>query len=258
MESVGPIEMSVAEALAPYDAASQVSESRMIVLKQNYESMLYDECYVSHGVPPLELEMAPSPRERVIGRQPAQFPHLEQLETEGFPLPPELAYDDFDDGYVAQTEEQEEVGLQCSENYEPIAEARDRFARYEPISVAWYGILAEIDAMPEIVSLRDEFSACVVAEGIGPDFASDEVAFLGAVDSAIGRLYDDPEELRTELRELGQIYHRCGADLWERKIELRLERRDDFLDEHWDTITELSELLYGEGLIADVETGSGS
>ncbi|MFP3899962.1 MAG: hypothetical protein ACLFXM_03835 [Acidimicrobiia bacterium] len=247
----------MADALAPYDAASQVSESRMIVLQQNYENRLWDECYESLGVAPLRLERAPSPRERIIGRRPAHFPYLEQLETEGFPLPAELAYDDFDDGHVVQTEEQQEAGRHCHEEYEPLAEARALIDRYQPISGEWYGILAEIDALPEIVALRDEFSTCVAAEGIGPRFAADEVAFLGAVDAAKARLYDDPEALRVELRDLGQIYHRCGVDLFERKIELRLERRDEFLDEHREAITELEELLYGEGLIADSESGSG-
>ena len=253
--STGPVEMSVADGLAPYDAESQVSQSRLIRVQQNYEDGILEGCIESLGVPRIGLQYPPSPREMIIGQSLPDFPYLAQLETDGFPLPAELRYPDRDDGHVVLTDDQQDAMAECQAEDEAAIAARENLARYQPISAAWYELIAEVDSMPEIVSLREGFAACVLDEGIAPDYSSDEGAFLGAVEDATSRLYGDPEDLARELSELGQIYYRCGVDLFEREIELRLELRDEFLDEHWEDIATISERLYGEGLIAEPATG---
>ena len=240
--------------MAPYDAESAVSLSWMIRLRQNFEDGILDDCVERLGVERIGLEYPPSPREVVIGHFLPDFPYLERLKSDGFPVPLHWRFPDMDTGHVILTDEQQAAVATCDAEDETLSAAQTIIGRYEPISAAWFGVLAEVDQHPEIVALREEFSECVIDGGIRPEYAADEGDFLLAVDEVTLSLADDLAAVEREGRELGQLYYRCGVELFEREIELRLERRDAFLDEHWDDIVEMSQLLYDEGLITRVET----
>lgn len=248
-EDIPPaVDVSLVDAIAPYDAESQLDEAVLFHRLQQQEYAVLESCIESKGLPPIGLLEELPPINEMRGSALPDFPDLDALESEGFrPLTEDSFWGDEDRNVLS--DEQRQAMDECDAEEPELQGAVDLMAQFMHLSSKWWAVLEEVDASEDLTALRSEFTTCALDEGVDSSHAADESAFIGALDALNSRGFDTPEEANQERRELGQIYYLCGADLFELKIDLRLEQRDDFVDEHWDDIAGLSELLFGDDLI---------
>jgi hypothetical protein len=265
-EASPPLDAMVVNAVAPYDYESAIDEAIVgHVLRERVEAHL-DQCVVDRGgVSTYEPTAAPE-RESIVAENEiiVDFPNMELLRQRGFtllvdePSDPSISRDDYatEEEYIdalevadARVYAEGELALQgeCRGDAS-FDEVGEPYQLFEDMRSSWIGELREVDTAAAVNDLRDDFRDCVVAGGMSPDPALNEVTFRAQVDGEFLGLAD-VEQMRAHLRERGQLLAECGQEIYEVKEQLRREAHETFVEEHNDDIARLSNYLYGEGAL---------
>lgn len=248
-QSLSIVSPRVVEAVAPYDAASAVSQSVVAAELIHPWNVNQQQCMADHGVGNDSAVERPALDPAVLIRDnPNRFPHIESLEEDGFlnqlmradatsenESPPgesrEVLHPDFENAVTAFHRDAELEGV------------RDGYELFFSLAIQWQEILDDIDGSDEVQLLRQEMAACLQADGVPAEVASHENRFLGYVDSLIFEQSGSPDESARIYREYGQMYVRCGEPMFVRRQSLYLEQRDRFLDANTRAIAQLDQYL---------------
>lgn len=235
------VDVEVSNAVAPYDHSSNVDSLLLEMALADRRNQAVFDCIEEQGfdrpADPLVLPERDDPSLMAN----LMFPDTERLAREGVVVPPPSPAGSPQD---SPSEAAREASSACAESTDAEGAMALHNAFFD-VRAPWEDVLAEVDGLEEIATLKEGFSECLQEEGIPAESAT-ELGFLTHTD-VLRSTATEEEDAQIRLR-MGKLYAECGRDLFEARERLRGgERREAFLREHEDSIRGLSDALFGTG-----------
>lgn len=239
VDGVAGIELEITNAVAPFNSStngdSQLLEQRVgRIGEAELRACMGAEGFGSYFSEPPKVN-----RDDPKFLSHLNFPDFELLSNEGIVLPPSTPGkpnttmpQGYDEAFMM-------CAAQVAKNWPEREEAQALFGN---VRAAWDGILIEIDESDEVKSETASFSECLLAEGIPAEHTRERLDFLSYIDTMRMAATNDSEDAEIRLK-YGQLYAKCGEDLFRLLERMRSERRADFLADHQTSIQELANLL---------------
>lgn len=115
--------------------------------------------------------------------------------------------------------------------------------------------MVKIQASPEVVAKRAEYTSCAIREGIPPEKAKDFAGLTEYGESQLVRAATDQARAAIDTR-IATMFVKCAASTVQTQESLQQDARKQFMQEHYQQIAAIQQATEGAVARARVQLGS--